>query len=132
MKIYIYSKIKNIIFFTLCIFFIGCVDKFRSPNLPKFDSVMFEIVAESGLKKLYVSHIDEDYNFTMLDSIGTPLARRVLKYDGKFESIGFLPPKKAYNELFVKVLDMIKFNNTESIILIDNEIFKVRVVDIHK
>ncbi|QCD52734.1 hypothetical protein [Campylobacter sp. RM16192] len=132
MKTYIHSKIKNIIFFTICIFFIGCVDKFRSPDLPKFDSVMFEIITESGLKKLYVSHIDENYNFTMLDSLGTPLARRVLKSDGKFESIGFLPPKKAYNELFVKVLDMIEFNNSKSMFLIDNENFKVRIVDIYK
>ena len=66
----------------------------------------------------------------MINSMGTPLARRVLRPNGEFETIGFLPPNSAYNELFVKILDAIKSNQKEAVIVVNNENFKVRSLDI--
>lgn len=110
----------------------GCASKFQSPNLVKFDEKIFEISAQNGLNTLYVSHYDENFNFTLINSLGTPLARRVLKPNGKFENIGFLPPSSVYNELFINVLDMIGSQKNEAEINIKNKKFKVKSIDIRK
>ena len=112
--------------------FSGCASKFQSPVLDKFDEKAFQINTKSGLNTLYVSHPDENYNFTLINSLGAPLARRTLKSSGEFKNIGFLPPNSAYNELFIKVLDMITAQKNEAEILINNEKFKVKSIDIRQ
>ena len=110
----------------------GCATKakFDVPQIVNFDKREFEVISQSGSNLLYVSHEKEDFYFTMINSMGTPLARRVLRPSGEFEAIGFLPPNSAYNELFVKILDAIKSNQKEAIIAVNNENFKVRALDI--
>ncbi|WP_299026678.1 hypothetical protein [uncultured Campylobacter sp.] len=110
----------------------GCAAKakFDVPQIVNFDKREFEVISQSGSNLLYVSHEKEDFYFTMINSMGTPLARRVLRPSGEFEAIGFLPPNSAYNELFVKILDAIKSNQKEAIIAVNNENFKVRALDI--
>lgn len=114
--------------FVLC----GCAAKakFDVPQIVNFDKREFEVTSQSGSNLLYISHEKEDYYFTMINSMGTPLARRVLRPNGEFEAIGFLPPNSAYNELFVKILDAIKSNQKEVVIVVNNENFKVRALDI--
>ena len=110
----------------------GCAAKakFDVPQIVNFDKREFEVISQSGSNLLYVSHEKEDFYFTMINSMGTPLARRVLRPSGEFEAIGFLPPNSAYNELFVKILSAIKSNQKEAIIAVNNENFKVRALDI--
>ncbi len=110
----------------------GCAAKakFDVPQIVNFDKREFEVTSQSGSNLLYISHEKEDYYFTMINSMGTPLARRVLRPNGEFETIGFLPPNSAYNQLFVKILDAIKSNQKEAVIVVNNENFKVRSLDI--
>ena len=104
--------------------------KFDVPQIVNFDKREFEVTSQSGSNLLYISHEKEDYYFTMINSMGTPLARRVLRPNGEFEAVGFLPPNSAYNELFVKILGAIKSNQKEAVIVVNNENFKVRSLDI--
>ena len=110
----------------------GCAAKakFDVPQIINFDKREFEVISQSGSNLLYISHEKEDFYFTMINSMGTPLARRVLRPSGEFEAVGFLPPNSAYNELFVKILGTIKSNQKEAVIVVNNENFKVRAVDI--
>ena len=110
----------------------GCAAKakFDVPQIVNFDKREFEVISQSGSNLLYISHEKEDFYFTMINSMGTPLARRVLRPSGEFEAIGFLPPNSAHNELFVKVLGAIKSNQKEAVITVNNENFKVRALDI--
>ena len=110
----------------------GCAAKakFEVPQIVNFDKREFEVISQSGSNLLYISHEKEDYYFTMINSMGTPLARRVLRPSGGFEAIGFLPPNSAYNELFIKVLNIVKSNQKEAVIAVNNENFKVRALDI--
>ncbi len=110
----------------------GCVAKAKIdvPQIVNFDKREFEVISQSGSNLLYISHEKEDFYFTMINSMGTPLARRVLRPSGEFEAIGFLPPNSAYNELFVKVLSIVKSNQKEAVITANNENFKVRALDI--
>ena len=110
----------------------GCAAKakFDVPQIVNFDKREFEVTSQSGSNLLYISHEKEDYYFTMINSMGTPLARRVLRPNGEFETVGFLPPNSAYNELFVKILGTIKSNQKEAVITVNNENFKVRALDI--
>ena len=122
---------KFLLIFTATIFFCGCAAKakFYVPQIVNFDKREFEVISQSGSNLLYISHEKEDFYFTMINSMGTPLARRVLK-DGMFANLGFLPPNSAYNELFVKVLNIVKSNQKEAVITANNENFKVRALDI--
>ena len=110
----------------------GCAAKakFDVPQIVNFDKREFEVTSQSGSNLLYISHEKEDFYFTMINSMGTPLARRVLRPSGEFETIGFLPPNSAYNELFAKVLNIVKSNQKEAVITANNENFKVRALDI--
>lgn len=110
----------------------GCAAKakFDVPQIVNFDKREFEVISQSGSNLLYISHEKEDYYFTMINSMGTPMARRVLRPSGEFEAIGFLPPNSTYNELFVKVLSIVKSNQKEAVIAVNNENFKVRALDI--
>lgn len=110
----------------------GCAAKakFDVPQIINFDKREFEVISQSGSNLLYISHEKEDFYFTMINSMGTPLARRVLRPSGEFEAIGFLPPNSTYNELFIKVLSIVKSNQKEAVITANNENFKVRALDI--
>ncbi|WP_249934715.1 hypothetical protein [Campylobacter sp. RM15925] len=108
----------------------ACNAKFQPPISPKFSEKNFEVISRQGTGILYVASTDKGYNFTLISALGAPLARRVLTKDGKFENIGFLPPNSRYNDLFVSVLDMIKNKEHEKEILIDEEKFKVKSIDI--
>lgn len=123
---------KFLLIFTTTIFFCGCAAKakFDVSQIVNFDKREFEVISQSGSNLLYISHEKEDFYFTMINSMGTPLARRVLRPSGEFETIGFLPPNSAYNELFIKVLNIIKSNQKETVITANNENFKVRALDI--
>ena len=123
---------KFLLIFTATIFFCGCAAKakFDVPQIVNFDKREFEVTSQSGSNLLYISHEKEDYYFTMINSMGTPLARRVLRPNGEFETVGFLPPNSVYNELFVKILGAIKSNQKEAVIVVNNENFKVRSLDI--
>lgn len=128
-----FKKVLNFLsVFIVAFVLYGCATKakFDVPQIVNFDKREFEVTSQSGSNLLYISHEKEDYYFTMINSMGTPLARRVLRPNGEFEAIGFLPPNSAYNELFVKILCAIKSNQKEAVIVVKNENFKVRALDI--
>ncbi|WP_298057997.1 hypothetical protein [uncultured Campylobacter sp.] len=128
-----FKKVLNFIsIFAVAFVLGGCAAKakFDVPQIVNFDKREFEVISKSGSNLLYISHEKEDYYFTMINSMGTPLARRVLRPNGEFEAIGFLPPNSAYNELFIKVLNIVKSNQKEAVIAVKNENFKVRALDI--
>ena len=128
-----FKKVLNFlsVFMTAFVLY-GCAAKakFDVPQIVNFDKREFEVTSQSGSNLLYISHEKEDFYFTMINSMGTPLARRVLRPNGEFEAVGFLPPNSAYNELFVKILGAIKSNQKEAVIVVNNENFKVRSLDI--
>ena len=127
------KRVLNFLFiFVTAIALYGCAAKakFDVPQIVNFDKREFEVSSKNGSNLLYISHEKEDFYFTMINSMGTPLARRVLRPSGEFEAIGFLPPNSAYNELFVKVLSIVKLNQKEVVITANNENFKVRALDI--
>ena len=128
-----FKKVLNFLSVFMAAFVLyGCAAKakFDVPQIVNFDKREFEVISQSGSNLLYISHEKEDYYFTMINSMGTPLARRVLRPSGEFEAIGFLPPNSAYNELFIKVLSIVKSNQKEAVITANNENFKVRALDI--
>ena len=127
------KRVLNFLFiFVTAIMLYGCAAKakFDVPQIVNFDKREFEVISQSGSNLLYISHEKEDFYFTMINSMGIPLARRVLRPSGEFEAIGFLPPNSSYNELFVKVLSIVKSNQKEAVITANNENFKVRALDI--
>ena len=128
-----FKKVLNFLSIFMAAFVLyGCAAKakFDVPQIVNFDKREFEVISQSGSNLLYISHEKEDFYFTMINSMGTPLARRVLRPSGEFEAVGFLPPNSAYNELFVKILGTIKSNQKEAVIVVNNENFKVRALDI--
>ena len=128
-----FKKVLKFISIFAAVFVLGgCAAKakFDVPQIVNFDKREFEVISQSGSNLLYISHEKEDFYFTMMNSMGTPLARRVLRPSGEFETIGFLPPNSTYNELFVKVLNIVKSNQKEAVITVNNENFKVRALDI--
>lgn len=124
--------LKFLFIFVTAITLYGCAAKakFDVPQIVNFDKREFEVSSKNGSNLLYISHEKEDFYFTMINSMGTPLARRVLRPSGEFEAIGFLPPNSAYNELFVKILNTIKSNQKEAIVTVNDEIFEVKALDI--
>ena len=128
-----FKKVLNFLSIFMAAFVLyGCATKakFDVPQIVNFDKREFEVTSQSGSNLLYISHEKEDYYFTMINSMGAPLARRVLKPSGEFEAIGFLPPNSAYNELFIKILNTLKSNQKEAIVTVNDEIFEVRALDI--
>ena len=128
-----FKKVLNFISIFAAAFVLdGCAAKakFDVPQIVNFDKRGFEVISQSGSNLLYISHEKDDFYFTMINSMGTPLARRVLRPSGEFEAIGFLPPNSSYNELFAKVLNIVKSNQKEAVITANNENFKVRALDI--
>ena len=121
------KKIAMILAVTLLA--LGCAKKFDAPKLADFSLKAFEVSSSKGPLMLYVQNSENEYKFSLVNALGAPEARRVLK-DGMFANLGFLPPNSAYNELFVKILGAIKSNQKEAVIVVNNENFKVRSLDI--
>ena len=108
---------------------LGCAKKFDAPKLADFSLKTFEVSSSKGPLMLYVQNSENEYKFSLVNALGAPEARRVLK-GGTFTNLGFLPPNSAYNELFIKVLEMIKDEKNEQKFMIDDQIYEVKSVDI--
>ena len=121
------KKIAMILAVTLLA--LGCAKKFDAPNLADFSLKAFEVSSSKGPLMLYVQNSENEYKFSLVNALGAPEARRVLK-GGTFANLGFLPPNGAYNELFIKVLEMIKDEKNEQKFMIDDQIYEVKSVDL--
>ena len=121
------KKIAMILAVTLLA--LGCAKKFDVPKLADFSLKAFEVSSSKGPLMLYVQNSENEYKFSLVNALGAPEARRVLK-GGTFANLGFLPPNSAYNELFIKVLEMIKDEKNEQKFMIDDQIYEVKSVDI--
>ena len=121
------KKIAMILAVTLLV--LGCAKKFDAPNLADFSLKAFEVSSSKGPLMLYVQNSENEYKFSLVNALGAPEARRVLK-GSTFTNLGFLPPNSAYNELFIKVLEMIKDEKNEQKFMIDDQIYEVKSVDI--
>ncbi|QPH90922.1 hypothetical protein CVT00_01865 [Campylobacter concisus] len=108
---------------------LGCAKKFDTPKLADFSLKAFKVSSSKGPLMLYVQNSENEYKFSLVNALGAPEARRVLK-DGTFANLGFLPPNSAYNELFIKVLEMIKDEKNEQKFMIDDQIYEVKSVDL--
>ena len=121
------KKIATILAVTLLA--LGCAKKFDAPKLADFSLKAFEVSSSKGPLMLYVQNSENEYKFSLVNALGAPEARRVLK-EGTFANLGFLPPNSAYNELFIKVLEMIKDEKNEQKFMIDDQIYEVKSVDL--
>ena len=121
------KKIAMILAVTLLA--LGCAKKFDAPKLTDFSLKAFKVSSSKGPLMLYVQNSENEYKFSLVNALGAPEARRVLK-DGTFANLGFLPPNGAYNELFIKVLEMIKDEKNEQKFMIDDQIYEVKSVDL--
>ena len=121
------KKIAMILAVTLLA--LGCAKKFDAPKLTDFSLKAFKVSSSKGPLMLYVQNSENEYKFSLVNALGAPEARRVLK-DGTFINLGFLPPNSAYNELFIKVLEMIKDEKNEQKFMIDDQIYEVKSVDL--
>ena len=121
------KKIAMILAVTLLA--LGCAKKFDAPKLADFSLKVFKVGSSKGPLMLYVQNSENEYKFSLVNALGAPEARRVLK-DGTFINLGFLPPNSAYNELFIKVLEMIKDEKNEQKFMIDDQIYEVKSVDL--
>ena len=121
------KKIAMILAVTLLA--LGCAKKFDAPKLADFSLKVFKVSSSKGPLMLYVQNSENEYKFSLVNALGAPEARRVLK-DGTFINLGFLPPNSAYNELFIKVLEMIKDEKNEQKFMIDDQIYEVKSVDL--
>lgn len=121
------KKIAMILAVTLLA--LGCAKKFDAPKLAGFSLKAFEVSSSKGPLMLYVQNSENEYKFSLVNALGAPEARRVLK-GGTFANLGFLPPNSAYNELFIKVLEMIKDEKNEQKFMIDDQIYEVKSVDL--
>ena len=121
------KKIAMILAVTLLA--LGCAKKFDAPKLTDFSLKAFKVSSSKGPLMLYVQNSENEYKFSLVNALGAPEARRVLK-DGTFVNLGFLPPNSAYNELFIKVLEMIKDEKNEQKFMIDDQIYEVKSVDL--
>lgn len=121
------KKIAMILAVTLLA--LGCAKKFDAPKLADFSLKVFKVGSSKGPLMLYVQNSENEYKFSLVNALGAPEARRVLK-GGAFTNLGFLPPNSAYNELFIKVLEMIKDEKSEQKFMIDDQIYEVKNVDI--
>ena len=121
------KKIAMILAVTLLA--LGCAKKFDAPKLTDFSLKAFKVSSSKGPLMLYVQNSENEYKFSLVNALGAPEARRVLK-GGTFANLGFLPPNSAYNELFIKVLEMIKDEKNEQKFMINDQIYEVKSVDI--
>ena len=121
------KKIAMILVVTLLA--LGCAKKFDAPKLADFSLKVFKVGSSKGPLMLYVQNSENEYKFSLVNALGAPEARRVLK-GGTFANLGFLPPNSTYNELFIKVLEMIKDEKNEQKFMIDDQIYEVKSVDI--
>ena len=121
------KKIAMILAVTLLA--LGCAKKFDAPKLVDFSLKAFKVSSSKGPLMLYVQNSENEYKFSLVNALGAPEARRVLK-GGTFANLGFLPPNSAYNELFIKVLEMIKDEKNEQKFMIDDQIYEVKSVDL--
>ena len=110
------KKIAMILAVTLLA--LGCAKKFDAPKLADFSLKAFKVSSSKGPLMLYVQNSENEYKFSL-----------VLK-DGTFTNLGFLPPNSAYNELFIKVLEIIKDEKNEQKFMIDDQIYEVKSVDL--
>ena len=121
------KKIAMILAVTLLA--LGCANKFDAPKLADFSLKAFEVSSSKGPLMLYVQNSENEYKFSLVNALGAPEARRVLK-GGTFANLGFLPPNSAYNKLFIKVLEMIKDEKNEQKFMINDQIYEVKSVDL--
>ena len=117
------------IIFAVSFLALGCAKKFDTPQMADFDLKAFKISSSKGLFLLYLQNSENEYKFSLVNALGAPEARRVLK-DGSFKNLGFLPPNSTYNELFIKVLEMIKDEKNEQKFMIDDQYYEVESVDL--
>lgn len=120
---------KIVMILAISLFALGCAKKFDTPQMADFDLKTFKVSSSKGLLLLYVQNSKNEYKFSLVNALGAPEARRVLK-DGSFKNLGFLPPNSAYNELFIKVLEMIKDEKKEQKFMINDQYYEVESVDL--
>ena len=120
---------KIVIILAISLFALGCAKKFDTPHIVDFDLKTFKVSSSKGLLLLYVQNSKNEYKFSLVNALGAPEARRILK-EGSFKNLGFLPPNSAYNELFIKVLEMIKDEKNEQKFMIDDQYYEVESVDL--
>ncbi|ORI08421.1 hypothetical protein A3835_02390 [Campylobacter concisus] len=120
---------KIVIILAISLFALGCANKFDTPQIADFGLKTFKISSSKGLLLLYVQNSENEYKFSLVNALGAPEARRVLK-DGSFKNLGFLPPNSTYNKLFIKVLEMIKDEKKEQKFMIGDQYYEVESVDL--
>lgn len=99
---------KIVILLILSIYFSSCASyqAIQAPSMAKAD---FRVKIDEVDFILYVSCKEYECYFSLIDTLGAPVASKIYT-KGKFKSTKFLPPNKLYSEIFVKSLEMLKQN----------------------
>lgn len=114
--------------FFVGIFLLACASKYESLSLPQFSQKSFSLSADEKSYILSVARVSDEVKFVLIDSFGSPIARRILSQN-KFKNVGFLPPTSKYDELFIKVLDLIKDNAKTAFVSFLGKRFFIRQLD---
>lgn len=99
---------KIVILFILSIYFSSCVS-YQAIQAPLMAKADFRVKIDEVDFILYVSCKEYECYFSLIDTLGVPVASKIYA-KGKFKSTKFLPPNKLYIKIFVKSLEMLKQN----------------------
>lgn len=97
------------------VYFNACA-KYPQISLESFESKIFSIKNANNAYVLYISHSDESYHFALFDTLGSPVASKILQ-DSTLKNAKFLPPNAKFDEIFIECLNMLKEAKTNAIFL---------------
>ncbi|CZE47464.1 hypothetical protein [Campylobacter geochelonis] len=121
-------SIKNFVFIMIFIIFAGCAKHYEIPPNLEFSQKKFIVNDGKKTSQVFVSKNAQIYRFVWLEMTKSPISRKILE-DGKFRNDGFLPPNNTSQELFIKLLNMIKNYEKSAVISLKNgEIYNIKMV----
>lgn len=83
-------------------YFSACV-KYPQITLKNFELESFSIKISQNLFVLHISHLGDSYHFALFDTLGTPVASKILQ-NGSFSNDKLLPPSNKYDEILFQSL----------------------------
>lgn len=110
------------------LFLLSCASRYAVVDIPQFSQKSFSVSAPNQSYILSVARLKAGFKFILIDSFGAPISRRFLS-ENKFKNVGFLPPNGRYDELFIKVLELIKNGEKSGDIALFGDKFFIRQLD---
>lgn len=102
---------KKLPLFLIFLIFVACSNKIEISKMDDF-SKEFVVKFENQTTRLFVNNIKNSLNFALFNSLGSPLASKVLS-EGEFKNTKFLPPNSKFDALFICVLQNLEKKSFE-------------------